>query len=257
MKRFGSVTIAMTLGLGLALTGFASSASAASNCPLKNGQFQFNVGQNMGQFQKAPNAQQFFNFYQKQGFVPGQSQAVQPMQPVKQGQATPVQPYPIQPGSFQSAPVQQTPVQPAPAQPRNNVTQPAAPVNQAEQGKTGDFAKQVADLVNQERAKAGLKPVQMDAALSKVALAKAQDMSANNYFDHNSPTYGSPFDMMKQYGIQYSTAGENIAMGQQSPQEVMQQWMNSEGHRQNIMNPAFTKIGVGVTNGYWVQEFIG
>ncbi|MDC0759298.1 CAP domain-containing protein [Brevibacillus sp. AG] len=244
MKRFGSVTIAMTLGLGLALTGFASSASAASNCPLKNGQFQFNVGQNMGQFQKAPNAQQFFNFYQKQG------------------QTTPVQPYPIQPGSFQSAPVQQapaqqTPVQPAPAQPRNNVTQPAAPVNQAEQGKTGDFAKQVADLVNQERAKAGLKPVQMDAALSKVALAKAQDMSANNYFDHNSPTYGSPFDMMKQYGIQYSTAGENIAMGQQSPQEVMQQWMNSEGHRQNIMNPAFTKIGVGVTNGYWVQEFIG
>ncbi|MFC8688531.1 CAP domain-containing protein [Brevibacillus porteri] len=262
MKRFGSVTIAMTLGLGLALTGFASSASAASNCPLKNGQFQFNVGQNMGQFQKAPNAQQFYNFFQKQGFVPGQSQAVQPMQPVKQGQATPC---PIQPGSFQSAPVQQapvqqTPVQPAPAQqaqPSKTVTQPAAPVNQVEQGKTGDFAKQVADLVNQERAKAGLKPVEMDAALSKVALAKAQDMSANNYFDHNSPTYGSPFDMMKQYGIQYSTAGENIAMGQQTPQEVMQQWMNSEGHRENIMNPAFTKIGVGFTNGYWVQEFIG
>ncbi|MFG0216105.1 CAP domain-containing protein [Brevibacillus porteri] len=264
MKRFGSVTIAMTLGLGLALTGFASSASAASNCPLKNGQFQFNVGQNMGQFQKAPNAQQFYNFFQKQGYVPGQSQAVQPMQPVKQGQATP---YPIQPGSFQSAPVQQAPVQQAPvqqapvqaapAQPSKTVTQPAAPVNQVEQGKAVDFAKQVADLVNQERAKAGLKPVQMDAALSKVALAKAQDMSANNYFDHNSPTYGSPFDMMKQYGIQYSTAGENIAMGQQSPQEVMQQWMNSEGHRENIMNPAFTKIGVGVTNGYWVQEFIG
>ncbi|MFA4133027.1 MULTISPECIES: CAP domain-containing protein [unclassified Brevibacillus] len=266
MKRFGSVTIAMTLGLGLALTGFASSASAASNCPLKNGQFQFNVGQNMGQFQKAPNAQQFLNFFQKQGFVPGQPQAVQLMQPVKQGQATPVQqPCPYQPGSFQQAPVQQAPVQQtpaqpvqtAPAQPTNNVTEPAAPVNQADQAKTGDFAKQVADLVNQERAKAGLKPVQMDATLSKVALAKAQDMSANNYFDHNSPTYGSPFDMMKQYGIQYSTAGENIAMGQQSPQEVMQQWMNSEGHRQNIMNPDFTKIGVGFTNGYWVQEFIG
>ncbi|MFF0826265.1 CAP domain-containing protein [Brevibacillus sp. NPDC003359] len=252
MKRFGSVTIAMTLGLGLALTGFASSASAASNCPLKNGQFQFNAGQNMGQFQKAPNAQQFYNFFQKQGFVPGQPQAVQPMQPVKQRQAT----Y-LQLGSFQPAPVQQAPVQAAPAQPSKTVTQPAAPVNQVEQGKAVDFAKQVADLVNQERAKAGLKPVQMDAALSKVALAKAQDMSANNYFDHNSPTYGSPFDMMKQYGIQYSTAGENIAMGQQSPQEVMQQWMNSEGHRQNIMNPAFTKIGVGFTNGYWVQEFIG
>ncbi|GEC89321.1 CAP domain-containing protein [Brevibacillus brevis] len=243
MKRFGSVTIAMTLGLGLALTGFATSASAASTCPVPGGQFQYY----MPQFQKAPNSQPFWNFYQqKQGFTPGQPMPVQqpmtPMQPAK-----PVQPTPVQPA----------PVQAAPAQPSNNVTQPAAPVNQADQAKAGDFAKQVADLVNQERAKAGLKPVQMDAALSKVALAKAQDMSANNYFDHNSPTYGSPFDMMKQFGIQYSTAGENIAMGQRSPQEVMTQWMNSEGHRQNIMNPAFTKIGVGFTNGYWVQEFIG
>lgn len=97
----------------------------------------------------------------------------------------------------------------------------------------------------------------MDASLSKVALAKAADMSNNNYFDHTSPTYGSPFDMMKQFGISYITAGENIAMGQRSPEEVMMQWMNSEGHRKNIMNPAFTKIGVGYTNGYWVQEFIG
>ncbi|MFS0555980.1 CAP domain-containing protein [Brevibacillus sp. 179-C9.3 HS] len=241
MKRFGSVTIAMTLGLGLALTGFATSASAASNCPVPGGQFQYM----MPQFQKAPNAQQFWNFYpQKQGYMPGQPMPVQPQQP-KQQPVKPVQPTPVQP-----APAQQAPVQPAPVQ-------PAAPANQADQAQTGDFAKQVADLVNQERAKAGLKPVQLDAALSKVALAKAQDMSSNNYFDHNSPTYGSPFDMMKQFGIQYQTAGENIAMGQRSPQEVMTQWMNSEGHRQNIMNPAFTKIGVGVTNGYWVQEFIG
>jgi uncharacterized YkwD family protein len=97
----------------------------------------------------------------------------------------------------------------------------------------------------------------MDAALSNLALAKAADMSNNNYFDHTSPTYGSPFDMMKQYGISYNTAGENIAMGQRSPEEVMTQWMNSEGHRKNIMNPSFTTIGVGYTNGYWVQEFIG
>lgn len=255
MKRFGSATIAMTLGLGLALTAFAPSASAASNCPLPGGNFQFN----MPQFQKAPNAQQMQNaqqflnnfFQQKQGFIPGQAQITMPVQPA------PVQPAPMQP-----APVQPKPVQPAPApvQPGNNVTQPAqqtAPSNQAEDAKVGDFAKQVADLVNQERAKAGLKPVEMDAALSKVALAKAEDMSKNNYFDHNSPTYGSPFDMMKQFGIQYQTAGENIAMGQRSPQEVMKQWMESEGHRQNIMNPAFTKIGVGYTNGYWVQEFIG
>ncbi|MED4780108.1 CAP domain-containing protein [Brevibacillus choshinensis] len=117
--------------------------------------------------------------------------------------------------------------------------------------------KQVADLVNQERAKAGLKPLELDASLNKVAQAKAADMSNNNYFDHTSPTYGSPFDMMKQFGVSYMTAGENIAMGQHTADEVMTQWMNSEGHRQNIMNPSFTKIGVGFVNGYWVQEFIG
>ncbi len=117
--------------------------------------------------------------------------------------------------------------------------------------------KQVTDLVNQERAKSGLKPVELDASLNKVAQAKAADMSKNNYFDHTSPTYGSPFDMMKQFGVSSMTAGENIAMGQRTAEEVMNQWMNSEGHRQNIMNPSFTKIGVGFVNGYWVQEFIG
>ena len=99
--------------------------------------------------------------------------------------------------------------------------------------------------------------MQFDSSLNKVAQAKAADMAQNNYFDHNSPTYGSPFDMMKQFGVSYRTAGENIAMGQRSPQEVMEQWMNSQGHRQNILNGSFTKIGVGYVNGYWVQEFTG
>ncbi|GEB34912.1 CAP domain-containing protein [Brevibacillus parabrevis] len=239
MKRFGATAIAMTLGLGLALTGFTTSASAATsaNCPLKNGnstpyQFSYQWIPYAGQLPFASNAQQ--------------NQVVVP--PVKQ---VPVQQQPVQ------KPVQK-PAQTAPQAPAQPVaTTPAAPTGQADQAKTGDFAKQVADLVNQERAKAGLAPVTMDATLSKVALAKAADMSNNNYFDHTSPTYGSPFDMMKQFGISYMTAGENIAMGQRSPEEVMTQWMNSEGHRKNIMNPAFTKIGVGYTNGYWVQEFIG
>ncbi|CAM5789921.1 hypothetical protein BBOR36S_02477 [Brevibacillus borstelensis] len=122
---------------------------------------------------------------------------------------------------------------------------------------SSQFAREVANLVNQERAKAGLAPLAYDAALEKVALAKAADMDQNNYFDHNSPTYGSPFDMMKRFGVSYMTAGENIAMGQRSAEEVMQQWMNSDGHRKNIMNPNFTKIGVGYQNGYWVQEFTG
>ncbi|RAP28389.1 hypothetical protein C2W64_04823 [Brevibacillus laterosporus] len=119
------------------------------------------------------------------------------------------------------------------------------------------MVNEVVDIVNQERSKAGLKPLSMDNELSKMATDKAKDMAKNNYFDHNSPTYGSPFDMMKQYDISFRTAGENIAQGQRSAKEVMKDWMNSSGHRKNIMNSSFTTIGVGYYNGYWVQEFIG
>lgn len=118
------------------------------------------------------------------------------------------------------------------------------------------FASQVVDLVNQERAKEGLKPLAVDQQLAKMAMDKAIDMRTNGYFDHNSPTYGSPFDMMTQYGIDYRYAGENIARGQRTPQEVMNAWMNSPGHRQNIMSPNFTLIGVAYYQGDWVQEFI-
>ncbi|QGG47686.1 LysM peptidoglycan-binding domain-containing protein [Heliorestis convoluta] len=118
-----------------------------------------------------------------------------------------------------------------------------------------DFAEQVANLVNVERAKAGLRPLRYDAELSKVALIKAQDMIQNNYFSHTSPTHGSPFDMMKSYGIRYTTAGENIARGQRTPQEVMTAWMNSSGHRANILNANFDTIGVGYYQGAWVQMF--
>ena len=87
-------------------------------------------------------------------------------------------------------------------------------------------------------------------------------MVNKNYFNHTSPTYGSPFDMMKQFGISYNTAGENIAMGQKTPSEVVTAWMNSEGHRKNILSSNFTQIGVGVAKNasgqlYWTQMFIG
>ncbi|MFC4386213.1 CAP domain-containing protein [Gracilibacillus marinus] len=120
------------------------------------------------------------------------------------------------------------------------------------------FELEVIELTNAEREKAGLSPLELDEALSKVAREKSKDMAENNYFSHQSPTYGSPFDMMKQYGISYRTAGENIAKGQQSPEEVVQAWMNSEGHRKNILNPDFTHIGIGyVGNGnVWTQQFI-
>lgn len=121
---------------------------------------------------------------------------------------------------------------------------------------TSTYANQVVALVNQERAKAGLEPLASDSSLSVMALDKAKDMYYNHYFDHTSPSYGSPFDMMNSYGIQYTYAGENIAMGQKNPQEVMTAWMNSQGHRENILSPNYTKIGVSYYNGEWVQEFI-
>lgn len=123
------------------------------------------------------------------------------------------------------------------------------------------FEQEVIRLVNEERAKAGLKPLTENWELSRVARFKSEDMATKKYFSHTSPTYGSPFTMMKNFGIRYSYAGENIAYGQKSAAEVMKGWMNSPGHRQNIMNSNYTQIGVGYvqnSNGtpYWTQMFI-
>lgn len=117
----------------------------------------------------------------------------------------------------------------------------------------------VIELTNAERRKNGLSDLKADASLSNVARDKSKDMQTNNYFSHTSPTHGSPFDMMRDYGISYNTAGENIAMGQRSPEEVVQAWMDSEGHRKNILNGEFTHIGVGYVEegNYWTQMFIG
>ena len=122
-----------------------------------------------------------------------------------------------------------------------------------------DFEKEVVRLVNVERTKNGLKPLTYDWELSRVARIKSQDMRDNKYFSHTSPTYGSPFQMMKDFGITYRSAGENIARGQATPQSVVNAWMNSSGHRANILNSSFTHIGVGyVANGkYWTQMFVG
>lgn len=122
-----------------------------------------------------------------------------------------------------------------------------------------DIERQVVTLVNQARRQNGLNELTLNEELSNVARVKANDMANNKYFSHTSPTYGSPFDMMKKFGISYRTAGENIAMGQTTAQQVFDGWMNSEGHRANIMNSSFTQIGVGYSsNGhYWSQMFIG
>lgn len=120
---------------------------------------------------------------------------------------------------------------------------------------------EVIRLVNIERSKAGLQQLTQNWQLSRVARYKSQDMIDKGYFAHNSPTYGSPFRMIESFGIRFSAAGENIAMGQQSPAQVMNAWMNSPGHRNNILSPSFTQIGVGLAkdkNGrmYWTQMFI-
>lgn len=171
----------------------------------------------------------------------------------------------------QDEPVNQEPEEENPVeeekQPEVEVERPA-PVEPApeydneqkqEQDQLNAFERQMFELTNKERVNNGLQPLQVDYELSRVAREKSRDMAINFYFDHNSPVYGSPFDMMRAYGITYRTAGENIAKGQRSPEEVVQAWMNSPGHRANILNPNFTHIGVGfVENGnHWTQQFIG
>ena len=139
------------------------------------------------------------------------------------------------------------------------------PSTTPEQNPSTDFSsyqQQVLDLVNDERTKRGISALTLDSSLSSVATKKSQDMVNKNYFDHTSPTYGSPFDMMKQFRVSYRTAGENIAKGQKTPKEVVTSWMNSEGHRKNILNPNFTNLGVGIAKDskgttYWTQMFIG
>lgn len=120
---------------------------------------------------------------------------------------------------------------------------------------------EVIRLTNIERSKAGLPALKANWELSRVARYKSQDMVNKNYFSHQSPTYGSPFQMMESFGIRFTAAGENIAYGQRNPEEVVRAWMNSPGHRANILSSSYTEIGVGVakkSNGtlYWTQMFI-
>jgi uncharacterized YkwD family protein len=141
--------------------------------------------------------------------------------------------------------------------------QQAAPAQEQQQNQQitqgiSQTAQQVIDLTNDQRRQNGLQPLQADPQLSGVALKKSQEMQQNGYFSHTSPTYGSPFDMMRDFGVSYKTAGENIAQGQRRPQEVVDAWMNSPGHRQNILNPNYTHIGVGhaEAGNHWTQMFI-
>ncbi len=197
-----------------------------------------------------------------EGNRPAPQPETKPVVPAPQPEIEPEQPAPAP--EDKPKPVEQ-PERPAPSpQPEVKPEKPIpeqkpepTPIPQGIGGQQG----QMLDMVNQERTKAGLKPLTWDADLANVAQVKAKDMSDNNYFDHNSPTYGSPFEMMKKFGISYRAAGENLA-GSSSVERAHVGLMNSEGHRKNILNPNFTHMGIGVEKstryGYiYVQMFIG
>lgn len=152
-----------------------------------------------------------------------------------------------------------------PSKPKTTTTTTRKSTSTPNTSVSSDFASyraEVVRLVNVERKSRGLKPLTVNSLVTKSATAKSADMVNKNYFSHTSPTYGSPFDMMKSFGISYRAAGENIAYGQRTPQEVMNGWMNSPGHKANILNSSFTQIGVGIAKNakgqlYWTQQFIG
>ncbi len=147
---------------------------------------------------------------------------------------------------------------PTPAVPESN--QPAAPETPAQSVEgMSEYELEVVRLVNAERARYGLPALAADAELSRVARYKSRDMREKGYFSHESPTYGTPFQMMKSFGITYRAAGENIAYGYATPTKVVAAWMNSEGHRANILNASYARLGVGyVADGhYWTQMFVG
>ncbi|WP_027417141.1 CAP domain-containing protein [Aneurinibacillus terranovensis] len=167
---------------------------------------------------------------------------------------------------FQSQPAPARTVTPVPAKvytPQTSAASAPAPskATSSQNAPLTQDEQQMLNLVNQERQKQGLAPLKINMQLEKMARVKAKDMIDNNYFSHQSPTYGSPFDMMKRFGVSYRTAGENIA-GNSSVQAAHQALMNSAGHRANILNGSFTQVGIGIVNGgpygkMFVQDFVG
>ena len=143
-------------------------------------------------------------------------------------------------------------------------TTSAAPTTSPSSGgtQTQQYQAEVLRLVNVERDKAGCNPLTANSALTTAAQDHAEDMLKNNYFDHNSQDGTSPFTRITSAGYKWSGAAENIAAGQQTPAAVMTAWMNSAGHKANILNCGLKEIGVGYAAGsgatygqYWVQDF--
>jgi uncharacterized YkwD family protein/spore coat assembly protein SafA len=145
--------------------------------------------------------------------------------------------------------------------PGQTVNIPKTPTTPSTPNNIRTLETEVIRLVNAERAKVGRSALTENSELSRIARIKSEDFVKNNYFSHTSPTYGSPFDMLRSFGITFTAAGENIAKSQKTAQEAMNTWMGSSGHRSNILSSTYNQIGVGVArddrgNTYWTQLFI-
>jgi uncharacterized YkwD family protein len=124
-----------------------------------------------------------------------------------------------------------------------------------------DQHARILKLVNTERAKFGIQPLKMNSSLCRLAELKSEEMVQKNYFSHQSPNHGSAFDMMRSYGINYMIAGENLAIDKDADY-AHNAWMNSKAHKENILNPSFTQIGIGIcakgnSSYVYTQMFIG
>lgn len=124
------------------------------------------------------------------------------------------------------------------------------------------YEQEVFRLINSERKKNNMPALFYDSAVADVARTKSQDMADKKYFAHNSPTYGMASDMLLKFDISWSAWGENIASGQDTPEIVVREWMDSPTHRENILSHNFSFVGVGYYvdpsgTPYWTQMFIG
>lgn len=238
-----------TAGLSPMAVHAASPEEAA--CITKNSVFRQN-GVNATVVTNADELKQKLEEFGINCTIPDLVNNVTPSQPDTCQPETPQQPDESQPETQQPGTDQpETPQQP-------DESQPETPQQPGSDTENADYVQQVVDLVNQERTKAGLSPITADSTVQAAAQVRAQEIEQS--FSHTRPD-GSSFDTaLRQQGAQFNGCGENIAWGQKSPQEVMNGWMNSAGHRANILNAKYTKIGVGYhqnasgTN-YWTQEF--
>lgn len=148
------------------------------------------------------------------------------------------------------------------SKPQNQISSIESIRNISQSTSRVSFANELLKLTNLERQKVGLPPLKLSSQLTSAAQSHAGDMARNNYFSHTGLNGSSMVDRAKGTGYKYSALGENIAAGKATPEGTIRQWMNSSGHRANILNAKFTEIGFGYANApnspyrhYWVQVF--